>query len=79
MKFLLKDRYSTIKYIPHVKAKSMVIYGGKDNTINPKRTKNLIKEFKKGQVKTVLISKASHNNISLFEEYNYSLKDFIRK
>ncbi|PLY06230.1 MAG: alpha/beta hydrolase [Arcobacter sp.] len=77
--FLLKDKYESIKYIPQIKTKSMIIYGGKDTIINPKRTENLIKQFKKGQVKTVLISKAGHNNISLFEEYNYSLRDFFNK
>lgn len=74
---LLKDRYESIKYVPNIKAKTLIIYGSKDEVINPKKTQYLIKAFKKEQLEVVLIPNANHNDISLYNEYTNSLNEFL--
>ncbi len=76
---LLKDKFESINYVQNINAKTLIVYGAKDEVINSQRTENLIKAFKKDHLDIILIQNANHNDITLFNEYTDSLANFLNQ
>lgn len=74
---LLKDRYESTRYVPSIKAKTLIIYASEDEVINPKRTQNLIDSFNKELLEVYLINGANHNDISIYQEYTKVIDEFM--
>ena len=77
VKWLLKDKYNSMLYIKDIKVKTLIIYASEDEVINPKRTQNLIRYFKKEQLHVLKINNANHNDIALFDEYTKKINAFF--
>lgn len=74
---LLRHPFRSIDYAAQFTAPSLIIYGGKDSTVLPAQTERLIDHIQ-GEKKSVLIEKAEHNNIEMFDRYDLEILQFIQ-
>ncbi len=73
---LLRHRFPSIDYVDKLNCPAMIVYGGKDTTIPPKRTENLIR-YISGEKEIVYLEHADHGNIEMFPEYWAALLRFL--
>lgn len=73
---LLQHQFRSIDYAPQFTAPTLVIYGGRDNTVLPSQTQKLL-EYIPGNPVVTFIAEAEHNNIELFDEYDLAILKFI--
>jgi len=73
---LLKHKFNTMKYLPAVKCRVLILYGGRDTVVRPERTRNLI-TYLTGKGKVVLLERAEHGTIEMFGEYWEEILAFI--
>jgi len=71
---LLKDKYSSISRVDKITAQTYIFIAEHDQVISLARTESLISQFSEQLVATILISGASHNNISQYQQYVIELK-----
>jgi uncharacterized protein len=75
---LLRHRFVSLDSLPQIRCPLLVIYGGADQVIAPKRTENLIRHIK-GEKEIVFIAKADHGTIDMYPEYWPALLRFINR
>ena len=73
---LLKHRFLSIDYVDKLHCPAMIVYGGNDTVIPPKRTENLIRHIS-GEKEIIYIEHADHGNIEMFPEYWSALLRFL--
>lgn len=74
---LLKHRFNSTSHIQKNKAPVLIIYGGKDRTVPPQRTEQLLHSLR-GKKEILFIKEAEHNNIDLFPEYQLAIMKFLQ-
>ena len=77
VRLLIKDSYDSAARIGEVKAPVLVLIAGDDSSILRPRTDALVAAIGPGLVHTVVIPKATHNDIQDFPAYWPALKDFL--
>ncbi len=75
---LLKHRFDSIQFLAHISCPLLIIYGGRDQVVSPKRTKNLIDHIA-GEKEVVCIEQADHGTIDMYPEYWAALLHFINR
>jgi len=71
---LLKDKYSSISRVDKITAQTYIFIAEHDKVISRARSESLILQFSEQLVATILISGASHNDISQYQQYVIELK-----
>jgi len=71
---LLKDKYSSISRVDKITAQTYIFIAEHDQVISRARTESLISQFAEQLVAAILITGASHNDISLYRQYVTELK-----
>jgi len=74
---LLDDTYDSVNRVKDIKAQTLIVIAEKDRVIPRKSTDNLIKAFKKKQLKVIVIKNRGHIDISSDERYYKIMQDFI--
>ena len=64
VRWLLRDRYDSVRYAPQVKAPTLVIAAGQDEVIPAQSTARLLARFADGVATQQVIEGAGHNTIS---------------
>ena len=77
MFLLLKDKYESIRRIPDINAKTMILIAENDKVIPKKHSVKLFNEFPSEQVRKKIIFDAEHNDISLKKQYYEQIKKFL--
>ncbi len=75
---LLRHRFPSVQYLSRIPCPLLVIYGGKDGVVPPKRTKNLIDHIA-GEKEILFIDRADHGTIDMFPEYWEAVLLFINR
>lgn len=78
VKWLLRHKFLSIKYLPKVRCPILVIYAGQDKVVRPERTRNLIAHIV-GEKEVVLLERADHGTVDMFPKYWESLLDFTNR
>lgn len=73
---LLTHRFNSLSYLPRITCPLLIIYGGRDRVVPPRRTKNLLEHIV-GEKEIIFIERADHGTIDMFEEYWAALLGFI--
>jgi pimeloyl-ACP methyl ester carboxylesterase len=74
--FFLRHRFASIDYVKDIRCPLLVLYGGKDQVINSKRTKNLIDHIP-GEKEVIYLAAADHGNIDMYPAYWEAILGFI--
>ena len=74
---LIKDRYDSIEKAPRVSAPVLIVMAELDSVIPNSHSIKLSESFKDGQVSTINIKGADHNNLSVDLAYYSRLKQFF--
>jgi len=74
---LLRHKFLSTDYAAEITSPTLIIYGGKDQTVKPENTQKLISALQ-GETKTVFIEEAEHNNIEMFDGYTLAILQFIQ-
>lgn len=75
---LLRHRFVSLDSLPQIRCPLLVIYGGADQVITPKRTENLIAHIE-GEKEIVFIARADHGTIDMFPDYWSAILRFINR
>jgi pimeloyl-ACP methyl ester carboxylesterase len=78
VRWLLRDRYETWRYVPAVKVPVLILRAGQDEVIPAASTERLAARFPPGQARLVVLPRAGHNNIADDPLYLQSLQAFDR-
>jgi esterase/lipase len=76
---LLDDRYDSVSRVKDIKAQTLIVIAENDRVIPRTSTNNLIKAFKKEQLKVIVIKNRGHIDISDDARYYKIMQDFIGK
>ena len=74
-KWLMKDKFESIKYAPSINSKVLILYVENDQVVPMIHTKNLLKALPGAQ--SQLIQDAAHNDISSKFQYQKLLSEFM--
>ncbi|HFQ62215.1 MAG TPA: alpha/beta hydrolase [Epsilonproteobacteria bacterium] len=74
---LLDDTYDSVSRVKDIQAQTLIVIAEKDKVIPRKSTDNLIRAFKKEQLKVIVIKNRGHIDISSDERYYKIMQDFI--
>jgi len=77
VKFLLKDRFASIERIPKIDVPILILIAEHDRVIPNKHTENLIHAISPARLTTLLVTGASHNNISTQTAYSNAIRQFL--
>lgn len=72
----LRHRFASFEYVKDIRCPLLVLYGGKDQVINPERTKNLIEHIR-GEKEVIYLAAADHGNIDMYPAYWQAILGFI--
>ncbi len=78
VKYLLKDKYETVRFAPNIATDTLILVAKKDRVISSKRTKALIQAMRRAKKSVVYLDKG-HNSISQDERYYPIIEDFLRE
>ena len=79
MRFILKDKYNSLKYLESKTSKNILILMAKDDTLIPnEHSWNLANSLPSSELQVKVIENAGHNSISQTEEYYEVLEDFMK-
>ena len=76
-RYLVKDRFESVRYAPDVKASVLILIAELDRVINPQHSEKLAQKFSSDQLSIEKILGAAHNNVSDFKQYRQSLSKFF--
>lgn len=74
---LMKDRFESINYASKLTMPKLVIIAEEDGIIPRKNSDNLLEALENRSTKLVIVPRADHNSVSLFKEYEESLRNFL--
>ncbi len=74
---LLKDRYESVSYAPHIQAPTLIVTAEHDRIIPQGHSERLAQAFDPGLVEQVVITSAGHNGLSGHQQYWDALGRFL--
>jgi pimeloyl-ACP methyl ester carboxylesterase len=77
VRFLLADRFETVKDAPRVAVPTLVISAGADEVVPGDHTRRLIQAFQPGIVEERAFPVAGHNDVSFDPTYLDSIRRFL--
>ncbi len=76
--FLLRYRFRSDKYIQNVNSKIIIFHGAKDRLIPISSSKKLRNNLNKQNLKYIEIEEGTHNNLTEFDIYIHTLKEYLQ-
>ena len=76
--FFLRHRFASLEYLKNISCPLLVLYGGKDQVIQPARTENLIHHIP-GEKDVVYLEAADHGTIDMYPAYWEAILRFINR
>lgn len=77
VRWLLKDRYESVKYAPLVEAPVLALLAENDNVIPTSSSEELLRHFP-GFVETHVLSNSGHNNLQLHPKFYPTISEFLQ-
>jgi pimeloyl-ACP methyl ester carboxylesterase len=74
---LLKDHYDSLRRVAVIKAKTLVLLAENDQVIKRQHSENLLAAFRSVRPESVVVTGATHNNISDYNQYTRALRLFL--
>ena len=78
VRWMLKDGYDSLAYVPAVQVPVRVITAARDNVIPREHTRRLVRAFRDGLIDEVVIAGAGHNDIAAHAGYWDAIAAFVR-
>jgi uncharacterized protein len=69
VRWLLRDKYESVRHAPDVKAPTLIVAAGQDEQIPPRHATELLRHFRAGVARMDVIQGASHNTIDRSPDY----------
>ncbi len=79
LSLMIKDKYDSLRSVPHIKAKTIMLIAENDTMIPKRHAYHLAAQFPKDQITVHEIQGCHHNNIAETEAYHSILKEFFNE
>ncbi len=77
MSLLLHEKYRSIDHVPEISVPCLAVIAERDEFIAYKHSQKMVSAFPPSQMTPVIITKATHNDISSYPEYYQAMKSFM--
>lgn len=77
VRWLLRDRYESLRYLPQHQGKLLILRAGRDEVVPSANTDRLLAGLP-GRPQVLEIAEAGHNDLSGFPAYRETLVEFLR-
>lgn len=75
--WLLTEKYLSIERAPRLQVRTLLLIAAQDKVIPPQHSENLAGAIRKNYLNKRVIQPASHNDITLYPEFNEYITDFF--